>query len=50
MSQGTLSQAFPPYGLPSGYTPPMAEYVEQVKNQFSGGNTSTLVSLPNEHF
>ncbi|XP_027905805.1 uncharacterized protein LOC114165360 [Vigna unguiculata] len=50
VSQGTSSQAFPPYGLPPGYTPPMAEYVEQVKNPFSGGNTSIPVSSPNEQF
>jgi len=50
VSQGTSSQAFPPYGLPLGYTPPMAEYVEQVKNLFSGGNTSIHVSSPNEQF
>jgi len=50
VSQGTSSQAFPPYGLPLGYTPPMAEYVEQVKNPFSGGNTSIPVSSPNEQF
>jgi len=48
VSQGTSSQAFPPYGLPPGYTPPMAEYVEQVKNPFSGGNTSIPLSLTNE--
>ena len=50
VSQGTSSQDFPPYGLPLGYTPPMAEYVEQVNNLFSGGNTSIHVSLPNEQF
>ena len=48
VSQGTSSQAFPPFGLPSGYTPLMAEYVEQVKNPFSGGNTSIPLSLTNE--
>jgi len=50
VSQGTSSHAFPPYGLPPGYTPSMAEYVEQVKNLFSGGNTSIHVSLLNEQF
>jgi len=35
---------------PPGVTPPMAEYVEQVKIPFSGGNTSIPVSLPNEQF
>jgi len=48
VSQGTSSQASPPYGLPPGYTPPMTKYVEQVKNPFFGGNTSIHVSLPNE--
>jgi len=50
VSQGTLSQAFPPFGLPQGYTSPMTKYVEQVKNSFSDGNTSIHVSLPNEQF